>query len=157
MLNFGAVNFPNTSAKPPAVLTDIPRYPWNHQSSYYHQSRFTEVHKFQSDRRSDIIGALAMYSSHTEPTWRNIVRLDDMPWLRHHQIQGLTIFPISGFVSMAIEAAAQKATWDKHAFDTIEVCNLRVVTPVVLSEEDLEMTITLRPQGGSAASTGYDP
>ncbi|KAJ4293521.1 hypothetical protein N0V90_008804 [Kalmusia sp. IMI 367209] len=153
-LDMGAINFPKTMTKPPAVLTDIPRYPWNHQSSYYHQSRFTNIHKFQGDRRSDIIGALAMYSNHIEPTWRNIVRLDDLPWLRHHQIQGLTIFPISGFVSMALEATAQKAFWDNTAFDTLEVCDLHVDTPVMLSEQDLEMTITLRPQTGNAATTG---
>jgi NADPH:quinone reductase-like Zn-dependent oxidoreductase len=153
-LEMGAINFPKTMAKPPAVLTDIPRYPWNHQSQYYHQSRFTDIHKFQNDPRSDIIGALAMYSNHTEPTWRNIVRLDDLPWLRHHQVQGLTIFPISGFVSMALEAAAQKASWDDIEFDTLEVCDLHVATPIILSEDDLEMTITLRPHDGSATNPG---
>ncbi|KAF9737290.1 hypothetical protein PMIN06_001585 [Paraphaeosphaeria minitans] len=153
-LEMGAINFPKTMAKPPAVLTDIPRYPWNHSSQYYHQSRFTDIHKFQNDQRSDIIGALAMYSNHTEPTWRNIVRLDELPWLRHHQVQGLTIFPISGFVSMALEAAAQKASWDSIEFDTLEVCDLHVATPIILSEDDLEMTITLRPQSGSAAGPG---
>lgn len=151
-LDMGAINFPQSMEKPPAVLTDIPRYPWNHQSRYYHQSRFTDIHKFQNDRRSDIIGALAMYSNHSEPTWRNIVRLDEVPWLRHHQVQGLTIFPISGFISMALEAAAQKASWDSIHFDTLEVCDLRVATPVILSEDDLEMTTTLRAQAGATSS-----
>ena len=153
-LDMGAINFPQTMTKPPAVLTDIPRYPWNHQTNYYHQSRFTEIHKFQNDRRSDIIGALAMYSNHIEPTWRNIVRLDELPWLRHHQVQGMTIFPISGFVSMALEAAAQKATWDKVEYDALEVSELHVATPVMLSEQDLEMTITLRPRESTTAVTG---
>ncbi|KAJ4346445.1 uncharacterized protein N0V89_010374 [Didymosphaeria variabile] len=153
-LDMGAINFPKTMTNPPAVLTDIPRYPWNHQSRYYHQSRFTDIHKFQNDRRSDIIGALAMYSNHTEPTWRNIVRLDDLPWLRHHQVQGLTIFPISGFASMALEAAAQKASWDNIEFDTLEVCDLHVTTPIILSEDDLEMTTTLRPQADHATAKG---
>lgn len=150
----GAINFPKALEKPPAVLTDIPRYPWNHLSQYYHQSRFTDIHKFQNDRRSDIIGVLAMYSNHTEPTWRNIMRLDELPWLRHHQVQGLTIFPISGFVSMALESAAQKASWDSIEFDTLEVCDLHVTTPIILSEDDLEMTTTLRPHLGSSTSTG---
>lgn len=155
-LDMGAINFPQAMAKPPAVLTDIPRYPWNHQTSYYHQSRFTDIHKFQNDQRSDIIGALAMYSNHTEPTWRNIVRLDELPWLRHHQVQGLTIFPISGFVSMALEAIAQKASWEKVEFDALEVSDLHVATPVMLSEQDLEMTITLRPQTSTLADTGVN-
>lgn len=153
-LDMGAINFPQAMTKPPAVLTDIPRYPWNHQTNYYHQSRFTEIHKFQNDRRSDIIGALAMYSNHSEPTWRNIVRLDELPWLRHHQVQGMTIFPISGFVSMALEAAAQRASWAKVEYDTLEVSDLHVATPVMLSEQDLEMTITLRPRESKTPATG---
>ncbi|KAF2797876.1 hypothetical protein K505DRAFT_405502 [Melanomma pulvis-pyrius CBS 109.77] len=145
ILNMGAINFPNPLAKAPAVLTDMPRYPWNHQSKFHHTSRFTEVHKFQKDRRSDIIGVLASYSNDIEPTWRNIVRLDEMPWLRHHQVQSLTIFPISGFVAMALEAAAQRASWKNIEYDGFEVRDIKVATPTMLSDEDLEMTITLRP------------
>jgi NADPH:quinone reductase-like Zn-dependent oxidoreductase/malonyl CoA-acyl carrier protein transacylase len=154
LLNMGAINFPKPLAKAPAVLTDMPRYPWNHQSKYVHQSRITQIHKFQKDRRSDIIGVLASYSNDIEPTWRNIIRLDEIPWLRHHQIQSLTIFPISGFVAMALEAVAQKASWKNLEYDGLEVRDLTVVTPAMLSDEDLEMTITLRKPQQSTVTCG---
>ncbi|KAF2705174.1 BcPKS8, polyketide synthase [Pleomassaria siparia CBS 279.74] len=154
MLDMGAINFPKPLAKAPAVLTDMPRYPWNHQSKFLHKSRMTEIHKYQKDRRSDIIGVLASYSNEIEPTWRNIVRLDEMPWLRHHQIQSLTIFPISGFVAMAIEAIAQRASWKDIEYDGLEVRDLKVATPAMLSDDDLEMTITLRASQTSTFSSG---
>ncbi|KAH7116905.1 hypothetical protein B0J11DRAFT_592976 [Dendryphion nanum] len=155
MLDFGAINFPKPSSRLPAVLTDMPRYPWNHQTKYYHQSRFTDIHKFHKERRSDIIGVLASYSNDLEPTWRNIIRLDELPWLRHHQIQSLTIFPISGFIAMALEAAAQRASSRDISYDVLEVSNINVATPVMIPDDDLELTITLRPHNdGHNSSSG---
>jgi NADPH:quinone reductase-like Zn-dependent oxidoreductase/malonyl CoA-acyl carrier protein transacylase len=144
MLNMGAINFPKPLERLPQVLTDMPRYAWNHSTSYYHESRLTKIHKFHDAPRNDLIGILAPYSDDIEPTWRNVLRLDDVPWLRHHQMQGVTIFPISGFVIMAIEAIAQQAQAKNTHFDTLEVTNLIVKNPAMLTEEDLEMTTTLR-------------
>ena len=145
-LSMGAINFPTPLERPPQVLTDMPRYPWNHSSSFYHESRLTQIHKFHDAPRNDIIGVLAPYSNDLEPTWRNIVRLDDLPWLRHHQMQGVTIFPISGFAVMALESMAQAAKTKDVQYDSLEIRDLSVTTPVMLTEEDLEMTITLRPE-----------
>ncbi|KAF1850314.1 uncharacterized protein K460DRAFT_372604 [Cucurbitaria berberidis CBS 394.84] len=148
-LNMGAINFPTPLDRPSQVLTDLPRYPWNHSTTFYHESRLTKIHKFHDAPRNDIIGVLAPYSNDFEPTWRNVVRLDDLPWLRHYQMQGITIFPISGFVVMALEAIVQRAQTQNVNFDVLEVKDLAVRAPAMLTEEDLEMTITLRPSSES--------
>ncbi|KAK3381968.1 polyketide synthase [Podospora didyma] len=142
-LDFGAINFPK-STKPPVLLTDLPRYPWNYSSKYWQESRMTQMHKNAAGSRNDIIGTLANYSNDLEPTWRNIVRLDDLPWLQHHKIQSLTVFPMSGFISMAIEAAAQRAAAKDSQFDKFELKNVSVTKPLVVPDKDVEMTITLR-------------
>ncbi|KAJ4355154.1 hypothetical protein N0V95_003176 [Ascochyta clinopodiicola] len=154
-LDMGSINFPTPLERAPQVLVDMPRYAWNHSSKFYHESRITKIHKFHDVPRHDLIGVLASYSNDFEPTWRNVVRLDDLPWLRQYQMQGVTIFPISGFLSMAIEAVAQKAVCADTNWDTIEIDNLVVKTPVMLTEEQLEMTITLQKsqdQPGSETS-----
>jgi acyl transferase domain-containing protein/NADPH:quinone reductase-like Zn-dependent oxidoreductase len=150
-LEMGAINFPKPLERAPVVLTDMPRYPWNHQTKFHSRSRFTDIHKFQKEKRSDIIGVLAPYSNELEPTWRNIVRLDDLPWLRHHQIQDLTLFPISGFVVMALEAAAQRASWKNAVYDTLQVRDVNVTNPLMIPEDELEMTITLQPSNDSSS------
>ncbi|CAI6336292.1 unnamed protein product [Periconia digitata] len=142
-LNMGAINFPKPRDRLPQVLTDMPRYPWNHTSKFWHESRLTQIHKHHDVLRNDIIGVLATYSSDLEPTWRNIVRLDDLPWLRHHQMQGVTIFPISGFAAMALEAKAQILEAKNTKYDALQIENLHVPHPIMLTEEELEMTITL--------------
>jgi acyl transferase domain-containing protein/NADPH:quinone reductase-like Zn-dependent oxidoreductase len=145
LLEMGALNFPKPLERPPQVLVDMPRYSWNHSSKFYHESRFTKIHKHHNTARNDIIGILAPYSNDFEKTWRNVVRLDDLPWLRHHQMQGVTLFPISAFLAMALEAAAQTSLATCTNSTSIEVKDLVVKTPVALiEEEELEMTITLR-------------
>ncbi|KAF2679022.1 ketoacyl-synt-domain-containing protein [Lentithecium fluviatile CBS 122367] len=151
-LSMGAVNFPKTLERQPQVLTDMPRYPWNHSAKFYHESRLTQIHKFHDAPRNDIIGVLAPYSNDMEPTWRNVVRLDDLPWLRHHQMQGVTIFPISGFAVMALEAIAQLANAKDLQYDSLDIRSLSVMVPVMLTEEELEMTITLRTDAGDDSS-----
>lgn len=153
-LNMSAINFAKPSDRMPQVLTDMPRYPWNHSSKFWHESRLTEIHKHHDVLRNDIIGVLATYSTNLEPVWRNIVRLDELPWLRHHQMQGVTIFPISGFVVMALEAFIQTLQSQNVQFDTIDVEHLSVNNPVMLTEEELEMTITLRNEHDGDFSQG---
>lgn len=143
-LNFEAINFPKLT-KVPTILTDLPRYPWNYQSKYWQESRMTQKHKYREPPRSDMIGTLANYSSDLEPTWRNIVRIDDLPWLSHHKIQSLTIFPMSGFITMALEAAAQRALSKDLEFDNFELRDVSVTKPLVIPDKDIEMTINLRP------------
>ncbi|KAI0443526.1 ketoacyl-synt-domain-containing protein [Xylaria telfairii] len=153
ILDFEAINFPK-QGKPPMVLSDLPRYPWNYTAKYWHESRFTQVHKTRSAPRNDILGTLANYSNDLEPTWRNIVRLDDLPWLEHHKIQSMTVFPIAGYVAMVIEAAAQRAREANISFDKFELRDVSVTAPLIISEEDVEMTTSLRPhQEGALVSS----
>ncbi|KAK0709217.1 polyketide synthase [Lasiosphaeria miniovina] len=151
-LDFGAINFPK-SAKPPVLLTDLPRYPWNYSSKYWQESRMTQVHKSATGARNDILGTLANYSNDLEPTWRNIVRLDDLPWLQHHKVQSLTVFPMAGFITMAIEAASQRATDRGRQFDKFELKDVSVTKPLVITDKDIEMTITLRPHQEDTLAT----
>ncbi|KAH9864535.1 hypothetical protein J1614_010470 [Plenodomus biglobosus] len=145
-VNVGAINSPKPLDRPPQVLTDLPRYSWNHTSTFHHESRFTKVHKFHDAVRNNLIGVLAPYTNDFEPEWRNILRLDDLPWLRHHEIQGVIMFPISGFIVMAIEAMAQRAQAKDVHYDQIVVEGLSVQCAVMLTEEDdLELTTKLRP------------
>lgn len=154
-VNMEAINFPSHdhsggNGKLPSLLTDLPTYPFNHQNKFWHEPRIAEAHRYRgSSPRNDLIGLEAIYSNDLEPTWRNIVRLDDLPWLRHHEIQSVTIFPISGYAAMALEALS-KWCQKKDIRDQVtefELKDIDVLKPLVFSggDSDVEMTITLRP------------
>ena len=150
-LDLGAINL-NSPSKQPALLIDMPRYPWNHQTKYWHEPRLMQKHKSRTAPRHDILGTLANYSNDLEPTWRNILRVDDLAWLRHHQIQSLTLFPISGFVSMAVEAMSQRAALRDIPYDNFEIRDVTVNTPLMITDDDIEITLQLRPHQESTLS-----
>lgn len=142
-LDLGAINI-NPPLNPPSLLIDMPRYPWNHTTKYWHEPRLTRKHKGRTAQRHDLLGTLANYSNDLEPTWRNILRIDDVPWLRHHKIQTLTLFPMSAFIGIAIEAASQKAASKNIQYDNFELRDVVVRKPLVLTEDPVEITLQLR-------------
>jgi acyl transferase domain-containing protein len=97
-----AINFPCTGAQNHSFLTDLPRYPWQHHTRYWHEPRIVKKHQMRDGARNDVLGVMANYSNDMEPTWRNIVRLDDLPWLRDHKMQGMVVYPLAGYVSTDI-------------------------------------------------------
>lgn len=151
-LDMSAVNLSKKS-KQPTLLVDMPRYPWNHATKYWHEPRVMQKHKNRSAPRNDLLGVLATYSNDLEPTWRNIIRVDDLPWLRHHKVQGLTLFPMSGFLAMAIEAAYQRANTRNVTFNTYELRDVTVSTPLMITDVDVEITIQLRPHQEASLSS----
>jgi acyl transferase domain-containing protein/NADPH:quinone reductase-like Zn-dependent oxidoreductase len=152
-LDLGNVNFPKAT-KTPSLLVDLPRYPWNHSRKYWHESRIAKMHKHREFPRHDLLGTLANYSNDLEPTWRNILRLDDIPWLRHHRIQDLTIFPISAFVGMVVEATAQQAKSRDIDVGHFVLHDVNVQTPLIVPDDSVELTITLRSLGISDSNMG---
>jgi NADPH:quinone reductase-like Zn-dependent oxidoreductase/malonyl CoA-acyl carrier protein transacylase len=153
-LKLGAINLSRPS-KPPTMLVDMPRYPWNHQTRYWHESRMAQKHRNRAVPRNDILGTMAKYSNDMEPIWRNILKIDDLPWLQHHQVQSLTLLPISGFIAMALEAASQRATARNLQYDNFELRDITISTPLMIGDDGVETTLQLRPyQAGSLVSSG---
>ncbi|KAF2088078.1 polyketide synthase [Saccharata proteae CBS 121410] len=144
-LDFGKVNFSKYESKAPVLLAELTPYPWSHQR-YNHQSRIDMQHRQEMFPRHDLLGKLADWSTNIEPTWRNIIRTDDLPWLRDHKMQSLTTFPITGFICMAFEAAAQRARLRDVSFDRFSVRHLQVSMPLLLDDgEEYKITTTLGP------------
>lgn len=98
-LNMTGVNFPKTSAANRWFLSNLPRYPWQHGTRYWHVARIPQKHTGRDRARNDVLGVLANYSNDLEPTWRNIIRLDEVPYLRDHKMQGVVVYPMAGYVN----------------------------------------------------------
>ena len=65
-LNLGVVNLPRPN-KPPALLDDMPRDPWNHHTRYWHESRIIKTQRNRITPLNDILGIMACYSNDLEP------------------------------------------------------------------------------------------
>ena len=160
VLNFEAINFPVSRDKTWGLLTDLPRYPWQHTTRYWHPSRIGDNHRFiRQFPRNDILGSLADDSNDLEPRWRNIIRLEDMPWLRDHQIQSNIVFPMAGYVTMAMEAAFQRAVSRNIKVDRYEFREISANRALLFEESaEVETMITLRPynEGTKKSTDSWD-
>lgn len=145
-LDFVKINSPKEEIKTPVFVAEMPTYPWSHQTRYWNESRINKAHRTKPFARHDLLGRMADYSNDLEPTWKNVIRTDDLPWLRDHKMQALTTFPFAGFICMAIQAASQRAEMREVAFDRFSLREIQVSRPLLLEDGlDYETTLTLRP------------
>lgn len=87
-------------------IADLPSYQWN-RKEFWDEARLSREQRAPSFMRHDILGALLHGGSLAEPTWRNILRIRDVPWLKDHSLGGEAVFPAAGYFSMACEAITQ--------------------------------------------------
>lgn len=89
------------------VLQDLPPYPFDHQRTYWISSRIPNHFRHRSAMHvtNPVLGN-PCFEAFTagELQWRKILQPSEMPWLKGHMLQGQTVFPATGYVSMAIEA-----------------------------------------------------
>lgn len=158
-VDFDNINWPKEDIKTPTFLAEMPPYPWSHQTRYWSESRINQGHRIKKFPRHDLLGRIADYSNELEPTWKNVIRTDDLPWLRDHKMQELTTFPFAGFICMAIEAASQRAEMREVSFDRFSLREIQVSRPLLLEDGvDYETTFTLRPyaEGTRSYSDSWD-
>ncbi|KAB2571139.1 PKS-NRPS hybrid synthetase psoA [Lasiodiplodia theobromae] len=93
------------SSEPKSLAVDLPRYPWDHDRTYWFESRVSAGYKYRDARPHPILGVKSIEGT-TGPQiqWRNIITQREVSWTPGHKLQGQTVFPAAGYVSMAIEA-----------------------------------------------------
>lgn len=89
------------------TVSDLPPYSWDHSTTFWHESPLSEAHRFRAHPWHDLLGVRIPGSSIHEPVWRNLVGTDDLPWLKDHIADGLSVFPGAGYLCSAIEAMRQ--------------------------------------------------
>ncbi len=90
-----------------STIVDLPHYQWNYTRPFWAESRSSREQRQPKFPRHDVLGQLVIGCSMAEPTWRNVLRVRDLPWLRHHQLGGEYVFPAAGYFAMSIEAIRQ--------------------------------------------------
>lgn len=105
----------------PRVVTDLPHYQWQYSDVLLYENRYTREWRLRKHPRHDILGSLIPGGVKDEPVWRNKLRIDDLAWLQDHQVGQEVVFPSTGYLAMALEAATQmvEISLDKSA-DSIE-------------------------------------
>ncbi|KAL4878208.1 hypothetical protein BJY04DRAFT_221358 [Aspergillus karnatakaensis] len=96
-----------SSLCPGTVVKDLPPYPWHHDRRFWSESRVSRNWRFRKHPHHDILGSQIPDGNEMEPTWRSVIYLENVPWLRDHVIECKAVFPRAGYISMAGEAIRQ--------------------------------------------------
>lgn len=158
-LKLSAINFPTKDPRQPTILTDLATYAWDHSKSHWYESRIAQGYRLRRGARSDILGVPAADFNDLEPRWRNVIRTEDLPWLEQHQVQGNIVYPMSGFIAMAVEAMKFRADSRGLEVDRYLMREIYTSTPLVIPRDTaVETMVTLRPYNESAttSSTKWD-
>ena len=88
-------------------LTDLPTYPWNYDAQYWYESRLSKQWRQRKFPHHEILGVRLAETSEIDPIWRNILHLDNVPWIQDHEIVHDVLFPAAGYIAMIGEAIRQ--------------------------------------------------
>ncbi|KAL8775852.1 MAG: hypothetical protein Q9194_003575 [Teloschistes cf. exilis] len=127
-----------------SCLTDLPPYPWDHEESYWYESRLSKEFRHRKYPYCDLLGSRVLESTDLEPSWRNIFHLDNTPWIRDHKVENDIVFPFAGYIAIAGEAIRQI---DGTNADGFRLRRILVSTALILSDDrTTEVITTLRRQ-----------
>ncbi|CEJ86639.1 hypothetical protein VHEMI04162 [[Torrubiella] hemipterigena] len=124
------------------VVSDMPRYPWDHQRRYWHESRVSKEWRWREHPHHDLLGIRVPECTDLEPVWRNLLHIENVPWVADHRLNDGIVFPFAAYVGMAAEAARQMSGLQ----DGVSLRHVIVSNALLINEEaPTELVTTLRP------------
>ncbi|KAI0456760.1 polyketide synthase-like protein [Xylaria acuta] len=132
----GVNNTPECSFK---HFHDLPSYPWDYSSGLlWHEPRASVELRNRKYIRHELLGSQQLAGDGTHWSWRNILRLSEMPWLRGHKVDSQVVFPAAGYLAVAIEALSQVLgiLQDGDRDCTFEFKSVNITAALVVTEGD---------------------
>ncbi|CZR44814.1 putative polyketide synthase [Fusarium proliferatum ET1] len=107
-VNWDAINtLPSTGLR---ILHELAPYPWDYtrnQGVLWSEPRASYEMRNRKFLRHELLGTRALTGNDIDYTWRNLLRLGEIPWLKDHCLEDQIVFPATGYMAMAIEALSQ--------------------------------------------------
>lgn len=126
------------------ALSDLPPYPWDHTGpSFWYESRVSKESRFRRYPRHYLLGLKSLDSPDTQPMWRNILDVEELPWLLDHRVSGNAVFPFAGYIAIAGEAIRQ--VHENTLGSGYRLRHVVASTALILNEaKSVELVTTLR-------------
>ena len=119
------------------VLTDLPRYKWDHQNVLWSESRLSFDYRLRTHPRHELLGSRIAGAAGETMVWRNVVKADDVLWLRDHKLSDNIIFPAAGYIAMSIEAFYQiNLDGLEEARDAVLLENLQFLNFLAIGDDE---------------------
>ncbi|KAJ5357821.1 hypothetical protein N7541_004979 [Penicillium brevicompactum] len=150
-VDINRVNFP-TGVQGLSVITDLPSYPWNHEIRHWDEPRVNVSHRSRKIGYHDLLGVPVNGTNPFAPSWRHVIRLSDLPWVREHTVQSNVIYPGAGYICMAIEAVSQLAQETNQVFSGYRLRDVDILQALIIPEgpEGVEVQLNIKPVNSKA-------
>ncbi|KAH8896247.1 PKS-NRPS hybrid [Thozetella sp. PMI_491] len=134
-----------TDSSPRKLQTGLPSYSWDHNQVYWHESRRIRAYRSRKYSPHDLLGSPTVDGVQGELRWSGLLRLSEIPWVRGHSLQGQVVFPATGYVATALEAARSFA--GGREVKLLEVNDFVIHRAMAIDEtHDIETLVTLSLQ-----------
>ncbi|GKT70605.1 beta-ketoacyl synthase domain-containing protein [Colletotrichum tofieldiae] len=122
----------SNSAQPNLLSSriELPSYPWDHSQMYYRESRIAHQYQFREQGPHELLGVRTRDDTEFELRWRNILKLETVPWIQHHKFQGQALLPASAYCVLALDAA--KAVLNGRQASVVELTDLEFMSGISL-------------------------
>ncbi|KAF4438150.1 putative polyketide synthase [Fusarium austroafricanum] len=124
-----------------SCISDMPGYCWDHQTRHWYESRVSKEWRNPTYPTHDLLGVRVPESTDLEPVWRNLLHINNAPWLVDHRIDESIIYPFAAYVGMAAEAARQVS----GISEGVQLRHIIVSNALLVSEDSpTELVTSLR-------------
>jgi acyl transferase domain-containing protein/NADPH:quinone reductase-like Zn-dependent oxidoreductase/SAM-dependent methyltransferase/acyl carrier protein len=131
------------------VISDLPAYAWDRSVRYMLSSRITAAKLHPGQPYHPMLGWRSPYTEGQEMVFRQVFTLDEMPWIREHAVGGTVVFPMTGYLSLALEGLRRVAT---GTFSSLVVHEFHAKRSLEIQEDErIDITTKIRP-----AATGTE-
>ncbi|KAL3450556.1 hypothetical protein BJX65DRAFT_316007 [Aspergillus insuetus] len=134
-VNWAKINnlVPAGSKTMPSVVTDLPPYKFDYGETLWNESRASIEYRQRKYPRHELLGSLVPGGNARDFIFRNVLKVDDVSWLKDHKLVDTIVFPGAGYLCMAMEAASQASDADGET--TFELANVNITNALPLDEE----------------------
>ena len=70
-----------------SLCIDLPNYVYHYGPIIYHENRYNKELRLRKHVRHDVLGARQAGNAKNSPSWRNMLRSRDLPWLKDHKVR----------------------------------------------------------------------
>nr|QEG79217.1 polyketide synthase 8407 [Alternaria oxytropis] len=131
----------------PKFLTSLPGYQFEDRKKYWLEGRTSIQYRQTQFVHHELLGSRTPDWNEHEARWTNRILLDQSPYLKDHQINGLCLMPAAGMIAMAIEATRQLYGQRAANASGYKLKDVTFTKAMTLSADPrgTEIQLTLRP------------
>ncbi|RGP73974.1 polyketide synthase [Fusarium sporotrichioides] len=125
------------------ITAGLPPYPWDHTQSFWRESRKSLKYRQRAHAPHPLLGVRSVEDPDDSLRWLNHLRLEDVPWLDGHKVEGQVVLPAAAYLVMAVESA--RAIDETKEVQLVELSEVHIMSAIQLGQDSqaIETVFTL--------------